>query len=117
MRSVTLDMRGMLAVMSRPPFRGRPWAPEDRTGGPLDDVLDGVRHHIPDLVVERITVKHAGDDDNVYFLGDSTSYDLVQMDSHEDGQPPFYIEGDDTARCTDVATAVAFICDQLHGEG
>jgi hypothetical protein len=55
---------------------------------------------MPDLVVERLEVTHPGDDDNVYFLGKGTRYDLVQVDTRESGQPPFLIETDDEAHNT-----------------
>jgi len=49
------------------------WLLTDRAGGPLDEVLDELRRRHPDLWVERLKSTHPGDDDNVYFIGDSTS--------------------------------------------
>jgi hypothetical protein len=50
--------------MNRPPSRGRPWTASDRTGGPLDELLDQLRSLIPELIVERLAVTHRADDDN-----------------------------------------------------
>jgi hypothetical protein len=74
--------------------RGRTWQSTDRTGGPLDEVFDDVRRHVPDLLIERLNVAHAPDDDNVYFLGIPARPDLVQINTDADGQPPFTIEAD-----------------------
>jgi hypothetical protein len=46
-------------------MRGRPWGPDDLTGGPVDDVFAQVRVVVPGLVVERLQVNHPADDDNV----------------------------------------------------
>ncbi|MBV1856608.1 hypothetical protein [Catellatospora tritici] len=75
----------------------RPWSPENRTGGPVDDLLDGVRARFPRLVVERLVLAHAGDDDNVYFLGDAEHFDRVQVDTHPGGNAPFLVEGGNSA--------------------
>jgi hypothetical protein len=82
----------MLDFMNRPPVRAKPWLPADRTGGPLDDVLDRVRHNNPDLVVQRLLTTHPADDDNVYFLGDDHEPSQVQVDTAEHGEPPFVLE-------------------------
>jgi hypothetical protein len=51
---------GVMGIM-----RGRPWGPDDLTGGPVDDVFAQVRVVVPGLVVERLQVNHPADDDNV----------------------------------------------------
>ncbi len=104
--------------MSRPPRRGRPWLASDRTGGPADAVLDLVRARHAGLVVERWTVVHAGDDDNVYFLGDAGRLDAVQVDTSSDGRPPFLIAGDDSEQyvTSDPVSAAATIVALLDGE-
>ena len=82
-----------------------------RTGGELDFVLDSLRAQRPGLIVERLTVTHSGDDDNVYFIGDEGKFDLVQIDTTDGGGTPFSIEGDGGERfdTSDSAFAVAAI--------
>lgn len=101
--------------MTRPPQRGRPWTAIDRTGGPLDQILDQLRAQIPDLAVERLQPPHPGDDDNVYFLGDSSDLDRVQLDTAPGGQPPFLIEADQRFQTTDPADAATTIHSWLTG--
>ena len=101
--------------MPTPPSRGKPWAATDRTGGPLDDILDQLRVRRPDLIVERWDAEDPHtEDDNVYFLGDSSGLDRVQIDSAENGRPPFTVEPFYIGTCerprvdtNDVAEAVA----------
>jgi hypothetical protein len=99
--------------MGRLPSRGRPWAPEDRTGGPIDDVLDLVRRRIPGLIVERLDVVWPGDDDNLYFLGDDFGLDRVQIETAAGGAAPFTIEDGGVIRTSDVAEAAAIIVSWL----
>lgn len=73
--------------MIDPVNRGRPWAGEDRTGGPVDDVFDQLRRHIPGLIVERLKATYPADDDNVYFIGDEHGPDRIQLDTAPGGQP------------------------------
>lgn len=86
--------------------RGRIWTEADRTGGPLDDLLDELRLQIPGLIVERLQVAYAADDDNVYFIGDESRLDRVQLYTAPDGQPTFYIETGGLHRTADVGEAV-----------
>ena len=95
--------------MTRPPQRGQPWTAADRTGGPLDEVLDRLRAQIPDLIVERLQQLHPGDDDNVYFLGDRSGLDRVQIDTAPGGHPPFLIAADQTVETSDSARATDLI--------
>lgn len=44
----------------------RPWGPDDRTGGALDDILRSARTRFPDATVTRMVGTHIGDDDNVF---------------------------------------------------
>src|SRR6185437_2089091 len=89
----------------------RRWlGPGDLVGGSLDEVFAGVRRAAPGLIVERLSVTHAGDDDNVYFLGDERGPGRVQVDTSADGQPPFLIEADDRVETSDIAEAIAVIC-------
>jgi hypothetical protein len=95
--------------VTRPPLRGRPWTTADRTGGPLDQILDELRAQIPALVVERLHQLHAGDDDNVYFLGTGTDLDRVQVETASGGQPPFLIEADQRLETADPVHATTTI--------
>jgi hypothetical protein len=94
--------------------RGRPWRPDDRTGGPIDQVFDHLRQHIPDLLIERLDVTHPADDDNVYFLGLGEVLDIVQVDTGPQGQPPFTVESDDRVDTVDPAEAFAAIETRLE---
>ena len=103
--------------MGRSPSRGRPWGPGDLAGGPIDEVFGQVRALVPDLVIERLTVTHPGDDDNVYFLGDDQGLDRVQVDTGLSGLPPFLIEtlfaADGVLMTSDVAEAVEVVVARL----
>ncbi|MEU4091716.1 hypothetical protein [Streptomyces sp. NPDC026673] len=61
------------------------------------------------MIIERLAVAHANDDDNVYYLGDAAILDRVQLDTGPDGQPPFLVEADDRVVTSDVAEAVAAV--------
>jgi hypothetical protein len=95
--------------MIDPVNRGRPWTGADRTGGPVDEVFDQLRLHIPGLVVERLEVTHTADDDNVYFIGDEHGLDRIQLDTAPAGQPYFYIENEGRCQTSEVAEAAAII--------
>ncbi len=69
-----------------------------------------MRRAIPGLIVERLSVTHPSDDDNVYFLGDGRDLGRIQVDTFPGGQPPFVIEADDRVETSDVAEAIALIC-------
>src|ERR1700722_19503742 len=95
-------------------MRGKAWGSNDRAGGPIDEVLDTLRATVPDLFVERLEVSNKADDDNVYFLGDSLGHDFLQIGTHPNGEPPFFVEATDrfeerfeTSQVSDVATRVA----------
>lgn len=105
----------ILGAMRRMP-RTRQWGPDDLAGGPVDQVFAQVRARVPGLAVARLAVAHAGDDDNVYFLGGSSAPDLVQVDTGPGGLPPFLVEADGRAgRVTarGVAEAVAAVVARL----
>jgi hypothetical protein len=106
--------------MNRPPSRGRPWTAQDRTGGPLDELLDQLRSRIPGLTVERLQVTHPADDDNVYFIGDTHGPDRIQLDTAPDGQPPFCIENGgrlDTPQASEAASIIASYLEQTRPPG
>jgi len=96
-------------------MRGKPWGPNDRTGGVVDDVLDSVRAAVPGLIVERLEPSYPGDDDNVYFLADGLNDDFVQMDTNPRGEPPFVIDTSDPSdgrfETSGVAAASARVVD------
>jgi len=94
-------------------LRGRPWGPDDLTGGPADEVFARVRAAVPGVVVERLQVMHPGDDDNVYFLGDGHGLDRVQVDTCPGGRPPFLIEAEARFETSDVAGAAAVVASWL----
>jgi hypothetical protein len=89
--------------------RGRPWTPADRTGGPVDDVFDQLRQHVPGLVVERLEVTHRADDDNVYYIGIDDVYECIQLDTRDGGQPPFLIENGGRYETVETAEASSII--------
>ena len=93
--------------------RGRPWGPDDLTGGPVDEVFARVRVVAPGLVVGRLRVRYPVDDDNVYFLGDEHGPDRVQIDTGPAGQPPFLIEAEGRFETSDVAEAARMVCSGL----
>lgn len=95
--------------MGRASGRTRSWASGDLTGGPVDQVFAQVRRAVPGLVIERLAITHAGDDDNVYYLGDGSVRDRVQLDTGPDGRPPFLVEADHRVEALDVAEAVAAV--------
>lgn len=79
------------------------------TGGPVDEVFAQVSRVVPGVIVERLAVTNAGDDDNVYFVGDESAVDRVQVDTGPGGQPPFLIEADGRMVTSEVAEAVATV--------
>ena len=101
---------------SRVAFLVTAWTADHRTGGPLHEVLDAVRAQVPWLVIQRLTVTHPADDDNVYFLGDAEDYNRVQVDTSPSGQPPFLIEGTQRLETSDKAEAIATIVTWLSTE-
>jgi hypothetical protein len=70
----------------------RLWGPDDRTGGPLDDIVASVRERFPDAAVSRMVGTYSGDDDNVYWVQRSGTE--VQIETGTDGAPPFIVESD-----------------------
>jgi hypothetical protein len=95
--------------MIDPVNRGRPWTGADRTAGPVDEVFDQLRRHIPGLIAERLEATHPADDDNVYFIGDEHGPDRIQLDTAPGGQPLFYIENGGRHKTSEAAEAAAII--------
>jgi hypothetical protein len=72
-------------------------------------VLAQVRAAVPGLVVERLEARHPADDDNVYFLGDEHGLDRVQVDTGDDGRPPFLIEAEERFGTSGVVEAAEVV--------
>jgi hypothetical protein len=89
----------------------RPWSPDDRTGGPLDDILHSVQARFPDATVSRMVGSHPADDDNVFWL-QRTGVE-VQIDTGPAGTPPFMVEGDEPGTRLDTDDAEA-ATDQIN---
>ncbi len=74
-------------------------------------MLAQVRDRCPGVRVERLTVTHRADDDNVYFLGDEYDPNRVQVDTCPDGHPPFTIESNtqrtETSNVSEAATVIS----------
>ena len=95
----------------------RTWEPSDRTGGPLDDVLDRVRSRFPEVTIDRLVSSHLADDDNVYWL--RLGAIEVQVDTGPDGALPFVVESDrpgSRLSTFDPAQALACASRELHLE-
>nr|BFE63775.1 hypothetical protein GCM10020063_083010 [Dactylosporangium thailandense] len=93
------------------------WSSEDRTGGPLDEIFDALRERFSDLSIQRSGPgTHPGDDDNVYWLTRAGADSDVQIDTAEDGQPPFVLESDTDSlfRVSDVALVVTTLSQWLQ---
>ena len=102
--------------MTRPVLRGHPWGPENLTGGPIDDIFGQLRRLHRDLVVERMAANRPSDDDNVFWIGTASEFEIVQVDTWPGGRPPFYLEDDrGQMQTSDVAEAVAMIHGALLG--
>jgi diadenosine tetraphosphate (Ap4A) HIT family hydrolase len=87
----------------------RAWLPTDRTGGPLDTVLDEVRRRHPGVVVVRLQPSHQADDDNVFFLSDDQRAEYVQIDTGPHGNPPFIIEAGERRETSEPSDAADLI--------
>ena len=70
----------------------RPWTSDDRTGGPLDDILRSVQSSFPDVAVSRLVGTHRADDDNGFWV--QRAGVEVQVDTAPGGAPPFTVESD-----------------------
>lgn len=88
------------------------WSELDRTGGPVDLLFDALRARVDGVVIERLDVPNPADDDNVWWVRSAEGAE-VQVDTHPDGQPPFYLEGDDNRRLE--ATEVEFAAETVSG--
>jgi hypothetical protein len=83
---------------------------------PIQDLIARVRASVPTVNIERLSVTHPGDDNNVWWLWigsatRATDQRSVQVDTNADGDTPFVVEGDDGQRLktTDVAEATAVV--------
>lgn len=85
---------------------------------PVELVLAEVRRRAPSAVIEQLQVAHAADDDDLWFIRDSTRVE-VQIGSHPGGQPPFLVEGDmaeQREETSEVHRAVELILEWLATE-
>ena len=65
-----------------------------RVTAPIEAVLGAVCARVPGVRVDRLTVTHPVDDDNLWFIRRSLAGPAVQIESRPEGQPPFLIESD-----------------------
>jgi hypothetical protein len=79
------------------------WGPTDRTGGPLDEILSGVRAQFPSALVTRLQGTHPNDDDNVYWVRVGSAE--IQIDTSDGGCPPFVVEGAEAVSRLDTVDA------------
>ena len=95
--------------------RGADWGATDLTGGPVDEVFASLRRSFSDLRIERLTVTHPTDDDNVWFLTLHSKGIELQIDSMPDGAPPFLLESDtEQERAEDAASAIVKLTEWLE---
>jgi hypothetical protein len=91
------------------------WDLAHAVGGPVDQIFAGLRELFADLQVRRLTVTHAADDDNVWYIRRTMNPDEVQLDSMPGGAPPFLLESDTaTARTDQVAEAIDVVGNWLR---
>ena len=62
----------------------------------IDEVMAQVRERDPEILVEQLRVKHAADDDGVWFFRKGERE--IQLESSA-GNLPFVIENSDNATC------------------
>jgi hypothetical protein len=80
----------------------------------VDELFDQLRARIPGLAVERLTVTHPADDDNVYFIGDERRSDHIQLDTGPGGEATFYIENGGRHQTADAREAADIIAKYLE---
>ena len=98
-----------------PMTKGQSWGPNDLVGGPVDEILRGLHVLFQDLRVERLSVTHTGDDNNVWFITRPSRAVEVQLDSMPSGMPPFLLESDSgRSRTDEVSTAVTTLASWLR---
>jgi hypothetical protein len=82
----------------------------------VEQVLGAVRSRLPSVRIERLQVKHPGDDDNLWFI--TSNETEIQIETHPGGCPPFLIEGglpDQRRKTSDVSEAVELILGWFAG--
>jgi hypothetical protein len=83
------------------------WGPNDRTGGPIDEVLRRVRGAAAETQIERLVGTWPADDDNVYWIRHAGVE--VQVDTLPAGALPALVETDrgcQTAGTVEAATSL-----------
>jgi hypothetical protein len=84
---------------------------------PVDELISRVQDALPGAKCERLTVTHAADDDNIWWIWigpgpREVGVRSVQIDTAPEGQPPFFLEGDDEGQrlsTDDTAEAAAVV--------
>lgn len=91
------------------------WGPADLTGGPVDEIFADLRRSFDDIHIERLTVTHPADDDNVWYITRVGRRGELQLDSAPGGAPPFLLESEsERGRAGDVTTAVGKLTEWLN---
>jgi hypothetical protein len=90
------------------------WKPGTLTGGPIDEIFTALRHRFRGLTIERLEVRRANDDDNLWYLTLQHRNVELQMDAQPGGGPPFVLESADSQFVAqDVDTAIAKLAEWL----
>jgi hypothetical protein len=113
-----LTSAGRVSAVQRRSFvvtQGVAWEPADLTGGPIDEVFAALRRSFSDIRIERLSVTHPTDDNNVWFITRASVGTELQIDSMPNGAPPFLLESDsDGARTEDASEAIQRLTEWLH---
>jgi hypothetical protein len=83
----------------------------------IDEIIEGVRQHFPEVSIDQLKVKHPADDDGLwYFHLPENPKDDIQVES-SDGNCPFLIENmqnDDRKNGESVEQVVSIICEYFR---
>ncbi|OLF18918.1 hypothetical protein BU204_03400 [Actinophytocola xanthii] len=66
------------------------------TDGPVNAVFAALQTSRPEIQIERLTVTHPADSDDLWFISVPDRPEDVQLECYPHGQPPFLVEGDGT---------------------
>jgi hypothetical protein len=95
--------------------RGVPWGPGDLAGGPVDQIFSALRQAFRELRIERLSVVHPADDNNVWFIAQVNGDIEVQLDSMPNGYPPYLLESDHAQeRTEEVGVAIETLSSWLR---
>jgi hypothetical protein len=91
------------------------WGRDDRTGGEVDAVFDALWTEFPEIKIERLTVTHPGDDNNVWYINGTVRDFEIQLDTAPGGQPPFIVESNiEREKPSNAADAIKIIRSWLN---